>query len=184
MAFGDCFGAASVNTYTTMELPAGSIRPVVVVKDMIQGTSDMFTGGNITVCAGKCMAASALKSISQVPSQINADTGQRLLQVVDAIIGSPAVLANGIDRVTAGNLIATVGGVSASRATPAGGRRTAGTFGSAAGTGLLRRSAVHAEGAHRAVQMANISLAAAKQMVVDESALYFEGTRTRHGCAP
>jgi len=266
--FGDSFGAASVNTYTTMELPAGSIRPVVVVKDMIQGTSDMFTGGNITVCAGKCnvaqtatgkatgmstkldsqiasyntpadknkmatsintvadtintiavtpttpsatltamrgkmatsllaaatattgpaldvtMAASALKSISQVPSQINADTGQRLLQVVDAIIGSPAVLANGIDRVTAGNLIATVGGVSASRATPAGGRRTAGTSGSAAGTGLLRRSAVHAEGAHRAVQMANISLAAAKQMVVDESALYFEGTRTRHGCAP
>ena len=57
MAFGDSFGAASVNTYTTMELPAGSIRPVVVVKDMIQGTSDMFTGGNITVCAGKCNVA-------------------------------------------------------------------------------------------------------------------------------
>ena len=99
MAFGDSFGAASVNTYTTMELPAGSIRPVVVVKDMIQGTSDMFTGGNITVCAGKCMAASALKSISQVPTCVHVNqVDQRQQQWGSQFLFKSAVQARPFHR--------------------------------------------------------------------------------------
>jgi hypothetical protein len=66
------YGAQGANTYTFNRLPVGQIRPVVYVKDSINGETEMYTGANITVCAtANCATLADTAAIGNANSKLS-----------------------------------------------------------------------------------------------------------------